>query len=179
MHAAAGSARALRSSGKPGRADLAESLARQRVSIEIPGDILEVERTDMGLAREWRDATRWAFREAVKRIRCGRILPLHSRTAGPGAYLLQRGGGKRTCSRSVRKCIEVANPRCRIYSIPNPTRERAPPNPRTIHAEPTATQVHIDSTLDEQRSFEPSAEFSQKAQIKSLAEYESAYREIQ
>ncbi|MFZ0799641.1 MAG: GNAT family N-acetyltransferase, partial [Terriglobales bacterium] len=40
--------------GKPGRADLAESLARQRVSIEIPGDILEVERMDMGLAREWR-----------------------------------------------------------------------------------------------------------------------------
>ena len=34
--------------------------------------------------------------------------------------------------------------------------------------EPTATQVHIDSTLDEQRTFEPPAEFSQKAQIKSL-----------
>jgi acetyl-CoA synthetase len=43
--------------------------------------------------------------------------------------------------------------------------------------EPTATQVHIDSTLDEQRSFEPSAEFSQKAQIKSLAEYEALYKE--
>jgi len=43
--------------------------------------------------------------------------------------------------------------------------------------EPTATQVHIDSTLDEQRSFEPPAEFSQKAQIKSLAEYEALYRE--
>ena len=54
-------------SGKPGRADLAESLARQRVSIEIPGDILEVERADKELAREWRDATRWAFREAMKR----------------------------------------------------------------------------------------------------------------
>jgi len=43
--------------------------------------------------------------------------------------------------------------------------------------EPTATQVHIDSTLDEQRSFEPPAEFSQKAQIKSLAEYEALYKE--
>jgi chorismate synthase len=79
-------------SGKPGRADLAESLARQRVSIEIPGDILEVERTDMGLAREWRDATRWAFREAVK---AGFFVAEFCRSVrgqqGPGAYLLQRG----------------------------------------------------------------------------------------
>ncbi len=43
--------------------------------------------------------------------------------------------------------------------------------------EPTATQVHIDSTLDEQRTFEPPAEFSQKAQIKSLDEYEALYKE--
>src|SRR3981189_333379 len=43
-------------------------------------------------------------------------------------------------------------------------------------AEP-AVQVHIDSTLDEQRRFEPPAEFSQKAQIKSLAEYEALYKE--
>jgi len=79
-------------SGKPGRADLAESLGRQRVSIEIPGDILEVERTDMGLAREWREATRWAFREAVK---AGFIVAEFCRSIrgqqGPGAYLLQRG----------------------------------------------------------------------------------------
>src|SRR6266404_6730539 len=79
-------------SGKPGRADLAESLARQRVSIEIPGNILEVERTDMGLAREWRDATRWAFREALK---AGFIVAEFCRSIrgqqGPGAYLLQHG----------------------------------------------------------------------------------------
>jgi acetyl-CoA synthetase len=37
--------------------------------------------------------------------------------------------------------------------------------------------VNIDSTLDEQRSFEPPAEFSRKAQIKSLAEYEALYKE--
>jgi acetyl-CoA synthetase len=43
--------------------------------------------------------------------------------------------------------------------------------------EPTATQVHIDSTLDEQRSFEPPAEFSRKAQIKNLSEYEALYKE--
>jgi chorismate synthase len=79
-------------SGKPGRADLAESLARQRVSIEIPGDILEVERADMGLAREWRDATRWAFRESLK---AGFFVAEFCRSIrgqqGPGAYLLQRG----------------------------------------------------------------------------------------
>jgi predicted GNAT superfamily acetyltransferase len=79
-------------SGKPARADLAESLARQRVSIEIPGDILEVERTDMGLAREWRESTRWAFREAVA---AGFIVTEFCRSIrgqqGPGAYLLQRG----------------------------------------------------------------------------------------
>src|SRR6202043_2742140 len=44
-------------------------------------------------------------------------------------------------------------------------------------AEATVPQTHIDSTLDEQRSFPPPAEFSQKAQIKSLAEYEALYKE--
>ncbi len=44
-------------------------------------------------------------------------------------------------------------------------------------AETTVMQVNIDSTLDEQRSFAPSAEFSQQAQIKSLAEYEALYKE--
>ncbi len=44
-------------------------------------------------------------------------------------------------------------------------------------AEPTVTQKNIDSVLDEQRRFEPSAEFSRKAQIKSLAEYEALYKE--
>jgi acetyl-CoA synthetase len=44
-------------------------------------------------------------------------------------------------------------------------------------AETTVTQVHIDSILDEQRSFAPPAEFSQKAHIKSLAEYEALYQE--
>jgi len=79
-------------SGKPARANLAEALARQRVSIEIPGDILEVEHTDVELAREWRDATRWAFREALK---AGFFVAEFCRSIrgqqGPGAYLLQRG----------------------------------------------------------------------------------------
>jgi predicted GNAT superfamily acetyltransferase len=78
--------------GQPARASLAEALSRQRLSIEIPGDILEVERTDMGLAREWREATRWAFREALK---AGFFVAEFCRSIrgqqGPGAYLLQRG----------------------------------------------------------------------------------------
>lgn len=78
--------------GRPARADLAESLGRQRVSIEIPGEILDVERADLGLAREWREATRWAFTEA---LRAGFFVAEFCRSIrgqqGPGAYLLQRG----------------------------------------------------------------------------------------
>ena len=78
--------------GRPARADLAESLGRQRVSIEIPGEILDVERTDMALAREWRAATRWAFTEAIG---AGFYVAEFCRSIrgqqGPGAYLLQRG----------------------------------------------------------------------------------------
>ena len=78
--------------GRPARADLAESLGRQRVSIEIPGEILDVERSDMGLAREWRAATRWAFTEAIK---SGFYVAEFCRSIrgqqGPGAYLLERG----------------------------------------------------------------------------------------
>jgi predicted GNAT superfamily acetyltransferase len=79
-------------SGEPARANLRESLDRQRLSIEIPGDILEVERSNMELAREWREATRWAFREAVK---AGFFVAEFCRSIrgqqGPGVYLLQKG----------------------------------------------------------------------------------------
>lgn len=78
--------------GRPARADMVQSLARQRVCVEIPGNILQVERTDMGLAREWRAATRWAFTEA---LRAGFFVAEYCRSIrgqqGPGAYLLQRG----------------------------------------------------------------------------------------
>jgi predicted GNAT superfamily acetyltransferase len=78
--------------GHPVRADLADSLSRQRASIEIPGEILQVEHADMGLAREWRAATRWAFREALT---AGFFVAEFCRSIrgqqGPGAYLLQRG----------------------------------------------------------------------------------------
>jgi predicted GNAT superfamily acetyltransferase len=77
--------------GTPARASLGDSLSRQRVSIEIPGDILEVEKANMGLAREWREATRWAFHESLK---AGFVVTEFCRSIrgqqGPGAYLLQR-----------------------------------------------------------------------------------------
>jgi len=79
-------------SGKPACGDVAEALGRQRLSIEIPGDILEVERSDMGLAREWRETTRGAFREALK---AGFLVTEFCRSIrgqqGPGAYLLRKG----------------------------------------------------------------------------------------
>jgi predicted GNAT superfamily acetyltransferase len=78
--------------GKPARSDLSEALGRERVSIEIPGDILAVEATDMDLAREWREATRWAFHESLK---AGFFISEFCRSMrgqqGPGAYLLQKG----------------------------------------------------------------------------------------
>lgn len=78
--------------GNPVRGELGEALARERVSIEIPGDILGVEKTDMGLAHEWREATRWAFRESLK---AGFFVAEYCRSMrgqqGPGAYLLERG----------------------------------------------------------------------------------------
>jgi acetyl-CoA synthetase len=42
---------------------------------------------------------------------------------------------------------------------------------------PTVSQVNIDSTLQETRVFPPSPEFSSKAHIKSLEEYERIYNE--
>jgi predicted GNAT superfamily acetyltransferase len=78
--------------GKPVRAELGEALSRERVSIEVPGDILAVEHADIALAREWREATRWAFRESLK---AGFFVAEFCRSVrghqGPGAYLLQRG----------------------------------------------------------------------------------------
>jgi predicted GNAT superfamily acetyltransferase len=78
--------------GKPLRNDLAAALARQRVAIQIPSDIVAVEQKDPGLAREWRTATRWAFTEA---LRAGFFVAEFARTGagkqGPGNYLLEKG----------------------------------------------------------------------------------------
>ena len=78
--------------GAPHPTDLAEALGRQRVAIEIPSDTLALEKKDAVLAREWREATRWAFIEALKAgffiaEFCSRIRGQQ----GPGAYLLEKG----------------------------------------------------------------------------------------
>ncbi|HWR34410.1 MAG TPA: acetate--CoA ligase [Clostridia bacterium] len=44
-------------------------------------------------------------------------------------------------------------------------------------ADTTASHVHIDSTLQESRLFEPPADFSKNAHIKSAAEFERIYKE--
>jgi predicted GNAT superfamily acetyltransferase len=78
--------------GKPLRTDLSAELSRQRIAIQIPSDIGAVERKDPGLAREWREATRWAFTEALK---AGFFVAEFCRTVrgqqGPGNYLLEKG----------------------------------------------------------------------------------------
>jgi len=79
--------------GKPARSDLAVALARQRIAIEIPSNIAEIESTSPALAKEWREATRWAFTEALK---SGFFVAEFCRTIrgqqGPGVYLLEKGG---------------------------------------------------------------------------------------
>lgn len=77
--------------GRPAEGDLNLALARQRIAIEIPGDIARIEQDDFALGREWRDATRRAFTEAIK---AGFVVKEFCRTVrgqqGPGAYLLER-----------------------------------------------------------------------------------------
>jgi predicted GNAT superfamily acetyltransferase len=78
--------------GKPVRSDMPTALARQRVVIEIPSDITDIEKKDSALARQWRVDTRWAFTEALQ---SGFIVKEFCRTIrgqqGPGAYLLEKG----------------------------------------------------------------------------------------
>jgi predicted GNAT superfamily acetyltransferase len=78
--------------GRPAEGDLAKALARQRIAIEIPGDIDSIETEDPARAREWRLATRKALTEAIK---AGFIVKEFCRSIrgqqGPGAYLLEKG----------------------------------------------------------------------------------------
>jgi chorismate synthase len=77
--------------GRPAEVDLAKALARQRIAIEIPGDIDPMEREDPDLAHQWRLATRRAFTEVLK---AGFVVKEFCRSIrgqqGPGAYLLER-----------------------------------------------------------------------------------------
>lgn len=78
--------------GKPVRTDLAAATGRQRIAIEIPSDIGDVERKDPALARDWRTQTRWAFTESLK---AGFFVAEFCCTVrgqqGPGVYLLEKG----------------------------------------------------------------------------------------
>jgi predicted GNAT superfamily acetyltransferase len=77
--------------GNPAEGDLAQALSRQRIAIEIPGDIDRLERDEKDLARMWRLATRRAFMESLK---AGFIVKEFCRSIrgqqGPGAYLLEK-----------------------------------------------------------------------------------------
>lgn len=78
--------------GNPKRTDLSVALSRQRIVIEIPSDIGSIEKKDPEQAHAWRQATRWAFTEAVQ---AGFFVAEFCRTIrgqqGPGAYLLEKG----------------------------------------------------------------------------------------
>jgi predicted GNAT superfamily acetyltransferase len=78
--------------GMPARSNLEAAVSRQRIAIEIPSDINVLESQDLGLAREWRSATRWAFSEA---LRAGFFVAEFCRAVrgqqGPGVYLLEKG----------------------------------------------------------------------------------------
>ncbi|HEX3105257.1 MAG TPA: GNAT family N-acetyltransferase [Terriglobales bacterium] len=77
--------------GKPAEGDLAVSLSRQRIAIEIPRDMDRIEHINKDLAREWRLATRRAFTAALD---AGFVVKEFSRSIrgqqGPGAYLLEQ-----------------------------------------------------------------------------------------
>jgi predicted GNAT superfamily acetyltransferase len=77
--------------GLPAEGELSAALARQRIAIEIPGNIGSIERNDRELARRWRLATRRAFTESLN---AGFNVKEFCRSIrgqqGPGVYLLER-----------------------------------------------------------------------------------------
>lgn len=78
--------------GRPVRGDLEAALGRQRIAIQIPSNIRDIENSDPVLAKDWREATRWAFSEALNN---GFFVGEFCRTVrgqqGPGVYLLEKG----------------------------------------------------------------------------------------
>jgi len=76
---------------RPVLSDISAAVSRQRIAIEIPGDIDRIEQENLPLAREWRATTRTAFTAALE---AGFVVQEFCRTIrgqqGPGAYLLER-----------------------------------------------------------------------------------------
>jgi predicted GNAT superfamily acetyltransferase len=77
--------------GRPAISDVGQALSRQRIAIEIPGDMDRIESENEPLAREWRLATRQAFTESLQ---AGFAVKEFVRSIrgqqGPGAYLLEK-----------------------------------------------------------------------------------------
>lgn len=76
----------------PLRNNLTEGLSHEQALIEIPADINALERQSSELALEWREATRWAFTEALA---AGYLVTDFFRQSRSeqrlGTYLLRRG----------------------------------------------------------------------------------------
>ena len=78
----------------PRRDTQTEGLSHEQALIEIPADINALERQSSEIAFEWREATRWAFTEALA---AGYLVTgfFRQRRGGQrlGTYLLSRGRG--------------------------------------------------------------------------------------
>ena len=77
--------------GIPVVADASTAISRQRIAIEIPGDIDRMEHENLPLAREWRLATQKAFSAALN---ANFVVKEFCRSIrgnqGPGAYILEK-----------------------------------------------------------------------------------------
>ena len=77
--------------GVPVLGDVPTALSRQRIAIEIPGEMDQIEKDNMPLARKWRESTRIALTAAVD---SGFVVTEFCRSIrgqqGPGAYLLEQ-----------------------------------------------------------------------------------------
>jgi predicted GNAT superfamily acetyltransferase len=75
--------------------DAPVALSRQRVAIEVPGDIDRMEQEDLPLAREWRLATRKTFSAALN---ANFVVKEFCRSIrgnqGPGAYILEKADAR-------------------------------------------------------------------------------------
>lgn len=76
----------------PQRSSLAEGLAHEQAAIEIPADLSAVEQQSTESAFAWREATRWAFTEALA---AGYLVTgfarMNREAQRLGTYLLSRG----------------------------------------------------------------------------------------
>lgn len=85
---------AFNGNGRPAMSDVQRAVARQRIAIEIPGEMDRMESEDEELANAWKQATRHAFKES---LRAGFVVKEFVRSVrgqqGPGAYLLEKAEG--------------------------------------------------------------------------------------